>query len=209
MPAQGGIREPSKLEQLLLDQDMFGHAVGVHYRGSGSYNTRLGVLVTLVTYALMLVNLIQLAIAFKTGSKQGETTQMIKYDRFYSENYNLGELGMSVALMAGLDIPVEVGEFYASAGKNEVREVSLGPCSKELMEQQKAFWTPRVDAEKAEEYLEYTECLQGKDLSIQSQFPFKNRASVYIAFVPCFMQKDFFGLEEAPDCGDYTSFSKY
>ena len=59
----------SRLEDLILSQDMYGHAIGVHYRGSDAYQTRLGALCTLVTYALMLVNLITLSTAFSDGSK--------------------------------------------------------------------------------------------------------------------------------------------
>ena len=48
---------------------MYGHAIGVHYRGSDAYQTRLGALCTIVTYALMLVNLVTLSTAFNDGSK--------------------------------------------------------------------------------------------------------------------------------------------
>ena len=48
---------------------MYGHVIGVHYRGSGSYQTKLGAFVTLATYVLMIINMVTLFIAFKDGSK--------------------------------------------------------------------------------------------------------------------------------------------
>ena len=40
--------------------DIYGHPIGLHYKGDSTYKTRLGSLVTLLTYALLLVNLIGL-----------------------------------------------------------------------------------------------------------------------------------------------------
>ena len=54
---------------------MYGHVIGVHYRGSGSYQTRLGAFFTLATYALMLVNMLTLSTAFLDGSMQDEKFQ--------------------------------------------------------------------------------------------------------------------------------------
>ena len=34
--------------------DIYGHSIGVHYRGDGSYRTSLGSFVTLITVALVL-----------------------------------------------------------------------------------------------------------------------------------------------------------
>ena len=56
----------------MVGQDMYGHVIGVHYRGSGSYQTKLGAFVTLATYVLMIINMVTLLIAFKDGSKQDE-----------------------------------------------------------------------------------------------------------------------------------------
>ena len=74
-----------RLEQIVVGQDMYGHLIGVHYRGSGSYQTRLGALFTLATYVLMVVNMVSLSAQFLDGSKQEEKFQSITIDRFYSE----------------------------------------------------------------------------------------------------------------------------
>ena len=59
-----------RLEDIIVGQDMYGHVIGVHYKGSGSYQTKLGALVTFVTYTLMSINMVTLFMAFEDGSKQ-------------------------------------------------------------------------------------------------------------------------------------------
>ena len=54
--------------RFLVDFDMFGHQIGVKYRGRGAYKTRVGACVTFVTYFFMLINLISLIEAFFDGS---------------------------------------------------------------------------------------------------------------------------------------------
>lgn len=58
----------TRLEEIIVGQDMYGHVIGVHYKGSGSYQTKLGALVTLATYVLMTVNMVTLYMAFQDGS---------------------------------------------------------------------------------------------------------------------------------------------
>ena len=62
----------TKLEQFLVSRDIYGHAVGVNYRGSGSYQTRMGAFCTLSTYLLMIIYMVNLMIAFNDGSRQEE-----------------------------------------------------------------------------------------------------------------------------------------
>ena len=49
-----------KLDELFVSHASFGHKIGVHYRNKESYQTRIGAVVTLLTYMLMLANGIQL-----------------------------------------------------------------------------------------------------------------------------------------------------
>ena len=76
---------PSKLEDLIVNQDIYGHVIGVHYKGQDAFKTRFGAFLPLATRVLMIVNLIELLISFQNGSKQDETLQNTKIDRFYSE----------------------------------------------------------------------------------------------------------------------------
>ena len=45
---------------VLTALDIYGHPIGVHYQGDSVFKTRLGSLVTLMTYSLMLINFIGL-----------------------------------------------------------------------------------------------------------------------------------------------------
>ena len=71
-----------KLQRLIVDQDIFGHVIGVHYRGRDAYKTLLGALCTLATYVLVTINLVSLVGAFIDGSNQQEKTQVTTLDPF-------------------------------------------------------------------------------------------------------------------------------
>ena len=58
----------SKLKSLIVDQDIFGHVIGVHYRGRDAYKTLPGALCTLAYYTFVVINLVTLAEAFFDGS---------------------------------------------------------------------------------------------------------------------------------------------
>ena len=45
------------IENYFVGWDIFGYKIGVHFKGKGSYQTRLGALLTLAVYVLMLANL--------------------------------------------------------------------------------------------------------------------------------------------------------
>ena len=49
--------------------DLYGHPIGVHYRGSGTHNTKCGSFMTLVTFVLICINIAEIANKFfgKTG----------------------------------------------------------------------------------------------------------------------------------------------
>ena len=45
----------TRLERFLVDLDIFGHAIGVHYRGRDAFKTRLGAFCTIATYVLIAI----------------------------------------------------------------------------------------------------------------------------------------------------------
>ena len=57
------------LAQRLMSQDIFGAPISVHFRGSQSYQTRLGAVCTIATFILALVNTINLTQDFLDHSK--------------------------------------------------------------------------------------------------------------------------------------------
>ena len=60
----------NKFEEFLVARDMYGFAIGLNYHGSGTYQTKVGALCTLVTYVFMIFNAFGLLVAFYDGSNQ-------------------------------------------------------------------------------------------------------------------------------------------
>ena len=85
-----------RLEQMFVNLDMYGHAVGVTYRGEGKYKTRCGALVTLATYVLIAINALSLFVAFNDGSNQEELVQSTKFDRSLAEKVDLAEQDLNI-----------------------------------------------------------------------------------------------------------------
>ena len=62
----------NRIDKFFLALDIFGHPIGVNYKGNDTYQTRLGAFFTLATYTFMLINLGTLITAFFNGSNQDE-----------------------------------------------------------------------------------------------------------------------------------------
>ena len=62
----------SKIIDKIVDLDLYGHPIGVHYNGRGTYKTKLGALFTLAAYALVLFNFITLSMVFMNGKRREE-----------------------------------------------------------------------------------------------------------------------------------------
>ena len=57
----------------LVGQDIFGQPVTVFYKGSDVYQTKMGALCTMLTYAFVIVYGVALGEAFIDNSKQSES----------------------------------------------------------------------------------------------------------------------------------------
>ena len=91
-----------RIFNFLTSLDIYGHPVGVLFKGSSVYQTRLGALITLITYMLMLFNLQTLFSAFLDGSKQEEKVSITYTDSFLTDAYNLKENNLEIqALVFG------------------------------------------------------------------------------------------------------------
>ena len=75
----------SGIVDFFVSLDFFGHPVGVNYKGSGVFQTKLGAFITLIVQALMVFNLITSVSAFFNRSRQVAVYQASKYDRFVSD----------------------------------------------------------------------------------------------------------------------------
>ena len=88
-----------RLEQMFVNLDMYGHAVGVTYRGEGKYKTRCGALVTLATYVLIIINALSLFVAFNDGSNQKELVQSTRFDRSLADKVDLVDQDLDIMFL--------------------------------------------------------------------------------------------------------------
>ena len=54
----------SKLNKLIVEQDIFGHPIHVNYKGRDTYKIRIGALCTLLTGLVILFNLMVTTLGF-------------------------------------------------------------------------------------------------------------------------------------------------
>ena len=87
-----------KFGEKVVDWDVYGHPVGVHYKGSDTYKTKLGAFCTLVAYALMFFNLTVLIVAYMDESKRDEKYLESLLDRFKSDKFNFQDQNMELTL---------------------------------------------------------------------------------------------------------------
>ena len=66
------------LSSLLASLDIYGHQVGVHYKGEDAYKTKFGGLLTLITYVLVFIQTLNLITDFVEHSAQTEKFVRIK-----------------------------------------------------------------------------------------------------------------------------------
>ena len=49
----------------IVSGDIYGHPIGVNYKGSDTYRTKLGALFTITAYVLVFLNFIAISVAFR------------------------------------------------------------------------------------------------------------------------------------------------
>ena len=135
-----------KFGKKFVDLDIYGHPVGVHFKGSDTFKTKLGAFMTLVTYALILFNLGSLIIAFFDSSKQKENVQEKVVDAIDSGPFTLAENNIEFTLITSPPLVPELGRFKVIQTYQRVNttEVPLVECPDEELEGLLEFWVPRM-----------------------------------------------------------------
>ena len=59
----------NQLSERFQALDIFGHPIGVNYKGNSTFQTKMGAFFTLVVYSLIIINLVTLGTEFIDGSK--------------------------------------------------------------------------------------------------------------------------------------------
>ena len=103
-----------RVRDFILGLDIFGHPIGVHYRGSDTYKTWLGALCTFAVYVLMLVNIIQLSGALADTSRLEEKFNQNKIDQFHEGAFNLAENNLDLAFFVFPKPPTDYGYIKVS-----------------------------------------------------------------------------------------------
>ena len=65
------------LGNFLRNQDIYGSPFKVHYKGNGAYTTVLGGVLTLITFILICINTLEIAIQFFNGTAQKESVNTV------------------------------------------------------------------------------------------------------------------------------------
>lgn len=88
-----------KLQDIIISFDIFGHPVGVNYRGEDTFKTRFGAFCTLAVYILTVVNLTTLIKAYTNQSKLEKSTQASIFDPFTEPAFNFAEHQSEIFLL--------------------------------------------------------------------------------------------------------------
>ena len=117
-----------KMRSFLINQDIYGYAIGVHFKGKGTFNTGLGGLCTIATYVLIALNFKVLFEGLLDQSLQGETVQVNSYDNFKTDKYLFSENDLEFVLLSAIPLPRNIGQYkiYQQLGGN----VGYDPTSK-------------------------------------------------------------------------------
>ena len=78
-----------KVKEFLLERDIYGHQIGVHFQGKSSYNTWLGFFCTLFIYGIVFQSMVVMGTDFINFSRQDEKVNIEKIDLHASEEQNL------------------------------------------------------------------------------------------------------------------------
>ena len=109
----------------MLDRDIYGHKIEVHYKGKSSYNTWLGLACTVFIYGIVFQSMIVLGKDFINFSRQEENVNIEKFDRHDSQVYNLTENGVKFFLLPF--VQSKLGQArYDSEVKVETLKPSIG-----------------------------------------------------------------------------------
>lgn len=105
---------PKSFASLLLNTDRFGYEVEMHYRGSSSFKTYFGALISCLFYILVLFNSLNLANDYLNSGNQTEINRSVNVDV-----QELGELDLQDNLFYPMIyhrqvLPLNIGTFTFS-----------------------------------------------------------------------------------------------
>ena len=136
----------SKVTKLLVDQDIYGYPVRVNYKGDDSYKTRIGAFCTLITYSLMVLNILVATQGFINFTRQEEKSRTATVDKFFTPAFYLDEYNFSISTLTNVKLDPRIMSLNLSrqgAGGKSFPIKSI-ECSEEVKLRQADYWGPRL-----------------------------------------------------------------
>ena len=99
------------VSDLIVGQDMYGHSVGVHYKGADTFKTKLGAFFTLCTFVIIFYNMTSLLIAYLEDTRREEKYQENYFDRFNEGKFDLFEYNIDLVYFTSMEMDPKLGRF--------------------------------------------------------------------------------------------------
>ena len=88
-----------EFSDFIVSFDIFGHPIGVNYKGEDTFKTRIGAFCTVGIYVLTILSLTTLITAFNDNSKLETSTQQSTYDRFLEPAFSFFDNMAEIAVL--------------------------------------------------------------------------------------------------------------
>ena len=128
------------VDGILKSLDIYGHPISLNYDGQSIYKTRLGTLVSVMTFALIIFNSVNLIEEFLSKQGQKESFQELKYQDD-GEAVNLYDYDLDIMFTTLKDVPdlsqarlalyridSDVGSF-----ETNLTRIELNECPREMV----------------------------------------------------------------------------
>ena len=102
----------SGLIDKIVAQDIFGRPIHVNYKGSDSYQTRIGALCTVLTYTIMIFNLITTSQAFLSHANQEEKSRTTTVDSFDTPAFYLEEHMFELSVLTNMPLDPRIAVVF-------------------------------------------------------------------------------------------------
>ena len=101
-----------RLGDFITSLDIFGHPIGINYRGEGTFKTLLGSFCTVLITVLMTINTVTLTTAYRDNSKLERSTQQTTYVPFDESAFNFTDYQTEINIsFVGNYPPKDIGMF--------------------------------------------------------------------------------------------------
>lgn len=98
-----------KLGKFLKSLDIFGYPIGVHYKGSDTYQTRLGAVCTFLAYVLMAFNSFTMTTEFLNHTFQEEKQQSMLVDSYKTPVYSFEDHNFEISALSTMPLDPRYG----------------------------------------------------------------------------------------------------